>query len=184
MSAPARIGELLTDLQLEPVACRRFGELPTGNKQRVITARAMLPAPPVLLLDEPTLWLDPLAAAEMRATIQRLTMGDPAISVLLTSHNLGEVEELCGRVAVISRRRIRAVGPPQSFGAPSRPADRVRLVAAGVESSHVGGEAWLAGMTDAGASANGGAVETNFTREPGMTRSSARCANFTAQGAA
>jgi ABC-2 type transport system ATP-binding protein len=164
-AARARIGELLSLFELEPLARRRFGELSTGNKQRVIAARAMLARPPVLLLDEPTRSLDPLAAAEMRATIRRLAAGDPPMTVLLTSHNLAEVEQLCGRVAVISRGRIRAVGAPQSLSTLPRPAERARVLVEGVAAAGVEGEAWFNELADASARSRDGGVEIAFTRE-------------------
>ena len=166
-AARSRIAELLSTFEIEPLARRRFGELSTGNKQRVIAARAMLPHPPVLLLDEPTRSLDPLAAAEMRATIKRLAAGDPPMTVLLTSHNLAEVEELCGRVAVISRGRIRAVGAPQSLGALPRPTERARLLVRGLDGEAVRREAWFTELADADATRRDGGVELAFTREIG-----------------
>src|SRR4029079_5424954 len=65
-AAKQRIRELFSRIELDGVARRRLGELSTGNKQRLAVARAMFSAPPVLLLDEPTRSLDPLAAARMR----------------------------------------------------------------------------------------------------------------------
>jgi ABC-2 type transport system ATP-binding protein len=132
-SARSRIAELLARLELEPLARRRFGELSTGNKQRVAIARAMLNSPPVLLLDEPTRSLDPLAAAGTRALINSLARdADEPVTVLLTSHNLAEIEELCARVAVISRGRIRALDTPASLRAVHKNAERVRLTARGL----------------------------------------------------
>jgi ABC-2 type transport system ATP-binding protein len=113
--AKQRIRELFTQLELDEVARRRFGELSTGNKQRLAVARAMLATPPVLLLDEPTRSLDPLAAARMREMIRLLAQQDPPVTIFLTSHNLSEVETLCGRVAVISRGRIRAIDTPKNL---------------------------------------------------------------------
>ena len=110
-SARRRIAELFDELAMTDLAKRRFSELSTGNKQRLAVARALLPAPPVLLLDEPTRSLDPLAAANMRDLILSLK----GVSVLLTSHNLAEVEELCSRVAIITKGEIRTVGTPQSL---------------------------------------------------------------------
>jgi len=110
-SARARIDEIFGQLNLSDLAKRRFAELSTGNKQRLAVARALLPKPPVLLLDEPTRSLDPLAADSMRELILSLK----GVSVLLTSHNLTEVEALCSRVAVISNGEIRAVDTPENL---------------------------------------------------------------------
>jgi ABC-2 type transport system ATP-binding protein len=114
-AAKQRIRDLFTKLELDEVAGRRFGELSTGNKQRLAVARALLATPPVLLLDEPTRSLDPLAAAQMREMIRSLSQQDPPVTILFTSHNLAEVETLCARVAVISRGRIRAIDTPRNL---------------------------------------------------------------------
>jgi ABC-2 type transport system ATP-binding protein len=127
-----RIEELLELFELTTLRGRRFGELSTGNKQRMAVARAMLNSPPVLLLDEPTRSLDPLAAATMRGLIGSLARGTRPVTILLTSHNLAEVEELCERVAVISRGRIRAVDEPHGLRAAHRNRERVRLALRGV----------------------------------------------------
>jgi ABC-2 type transport system ATP-binding protein len=127
-----RIIELVAQFELKELVTRRFGELSTGNKQRMAFARAMLSRPPVLLLDEPTRSLDPLAAARMRALINRLAGGDPPVTILLTSHNLTEVEELCARIAIISRGRIRALGTPKEMRARHRQSERVQLTVRGI----------------------------------------------------
>jgi len=114
-AAKQRIKDLFARLELDEVARRRFGELSTGNKQRLAVARAMLASPPVLLLDEPTRSLDPLAAASMRELIRSLATQDPPVTILLTSHNLAEVETLCARVAIISRGSIRAIDTPRNL---------------------------------------------------------------------
>ena len=141
--AKQRIRDLFARLELDEVARRRFGEMSTGNKQRLAVARAMLSNPPVLLLDEPTRSLDPLAAASMREMIQSLAGQDPPVTILLTSHNLAEVETLCGRVAIISRGSIRALDTPKNL----------RELTSGSELVHV---------TAAGAN---GTFKTSFTRQ-------------------
>ncbi len=109
--AKKRIAELFERLNLNELAKRRFSELSTGNKQRLAIARAMLPQPPILLLDEPTRSLDPLAAQAMRDLI----LSFKGVSILLTSHNLSEIEELCNRVAVISKGEIKAIDTPENL---------------------------------------------------------------------
>ena len=130
--ARARIAELLSELDLEHSARKRFGELSTGNKQRMALARALLNKPPILLLDEPTRSLDPLAAARMRSFIGSLAAGDPPVTILLTSHNLNEIEELCQRIAIISHGRIRELDTPDRIRTLHRARERVRLVLDGI----------------------------------------------------
>ena len=110
-AARRRIAELFDELDLNDLRDRDFSDLSTGNKQRLAVARALIPNPPILLLDEPTRSLDPLAAEKMRELILSLK----GISILLTSHNLNEVEELCDRVAIISRGEIRAIETPENL---------------------------------------------------------------------
>ena len=126
-TAKDRIGELLGLLDLQDLARRRFAELSTGNKQRLSVARALLANPPVLLLDEPTRSLDPIAAARMRSTIKSLAQDNNA-TIFLTSHNLTEVEELCDRVAIISQGEIRALDTPQNLRAIHTDEERVTIV--------------------------------------------------------
>lgn len=131
-TAKQRIKDLVAKLELEEVARRRFGEMSTGNKQRLAVARAMLSEPPVLLLDEPTRSLDPLAAARMRELIRSLAEQEPPVTILLTSHNLAEVETLCRRVAIISRGRIRAIDTPQQLRSLTSQTEQVHITVAGV----------------------------------------------------
>lgn len=130
--AKQRIHELFAQLELDEVARRRFGEMSTGNKQRLAVARALLASPPVLLLDEPTRSLDPLAAARMRQLISALAQQDPPVTILLTSHNLAEVETLCERVAIISRGRIRAIDTPQHLRSLTSKSEQVRVTVSGL----------------------------------------------------
>ena len=126
--ARRRISELLTQLELESSARKRLGQLSTGNKQRMAVARALINSPPVLLLDEPTRSLDPLAAARMCTLIAAMAQGDPPVTILLTSHNLTEIEELCDRVAIISGGRIRITDTPTNIRALHKQRERVRLI--------------------------------------------------------
>ena len=126
-TAKVKIKDLFAKLELDEVARRRFGELSTGNKQRLAVARALLSSPQVLLLDEPTRSLDPLAAERMREMIRSLGRQDPPVTILFTSHNLAEVETLCARVAVISRGRIRAIDTPKNLRALTSGSEMVHI---------------------------------------------------------
>lgn len=134
-SAKKRIRDLFEQFDLHESSRRRFGELSTGNKQRLAVARALLSNPPVLLLDEPTRSLDPLAAARMRELIASLAHNDPPATVLLTSHNLGEVETLCDRVAIISRGEIKAIDSPRNLRSVNSNVETVHAVVTGITST-------------------------------------------------
>lgn len=134
--AKQRIKELFAKLELEEVAKRRFGEMSTGNKQRLAVARALLSSPPVLLLDEPTRSLDPLAATRMRELIRSLAGQDPPVTILLTSHNLAEVETLCARVAIISRGRIRALDTPLDLRSRTSKSEQVHITISGLNGTN------------------------------------------------
>ena len=164
--ARRRIAELLELLELASLRRRRFGELSTGNKQRMAVARALLNSPPVLLLDEPTRSLDPVAAARTRELIGRLARSTPPATVLLTSHNLAEVEELCERVAVISRGRIRALDAPRRLRSAHRQQEHVRLAVGGLSAERAA--ALLRGVVARPeVSEQPGAARVGFTREVG-----------------
>ena len=99
-----RIGEVLELVELRDRAKDRVGGYSHGMRQRLGIAASLLRAPRLLLLDEPTTGLDPAGMRDMRALVKRLA--SEGITVLLSSHLLSEVEELCNRVAIISGGRI------------------------------------------------------------------------------
>ena len=76
-----------------------------GMRQRLALAQALLPAPDLILLDEPAEGLDPEGIREMRELILRLNR-ERGLTVVLSSHLLGEVEQTCGRVAILNRGRL------------------------------------------------------------------------------
>jgi ABC-2 type transport system ATP-binding protein len=164
-AARSRIAELVALFELKELARRRFGQLSTGNKQRVIVARAMLSDPPILLLDEPTRSLDPLAAAEMRATIRKLAAAARPKTVLLTSHNLAEIEELCDRVAIISRGRIRALDTPRALRALHKATERTRLTVRGAATEEIERALTPLALADLVIHESGDHVAAEFTRE-------------------
>ena len=100
----ARIEEVLDLVELRERGDDRVGGFSHGMKQRLGIASALLRAPRLLLLDEPTTGLDPAGMRDMRELVKRLA--GEGLTVLLSSHLLTEVEELCNRVAIIRRGRI------------------------------------------------------------------------------
>jgi ABC-2 type transport system ATP-binding protein len=109
--AARRIRELLAVVGLEDAAARLVGTYSSGMRQRLLIARALLARPRVLLLDEPTRSLDPIAARELRAFLRDEISGRWGCTVLLATHTADEVTELCHRVGVLHRGRLLAVGP-------------------------------------------------------------------------
>ena len=99
-----RIAEVLDLVDLTDRARNKFATYSSGMKQRLGVAAALLKDPELLILDEPTNGLDPAGVADMRDLIRSLGSGER--SVLLSSHMLGEVEQICDRVGVISRGRL------------------------------------------------------------------------------
>jgi ABC-2 type transport system ATP-binding protein len=97
--AAARIDEALDVVDLADRARDRVGGYSHGMRQRLGIAGALLRDPRLLLLDEPTTGLDPAGMRDMRVLIRRLA--GQGITVLLSSHLMGEVEELCDRVAIV-----------------------------------------------------------------------------------
>jgi len=97
--APTRIDAALKTVELLDRASDRVGGYSHGMRQRLGIAAALLREPRLLLLDEPATGLDPAGMRDMRLLIRRLA--DEGMTVLLSSHLLGEVEELCNRVAIV-----------------------------------------------------------------------------------
>jgi ABC-2 type transport system ATP-binding protein len=102
--ASGRIDEMLDVVELRDRAGDKVGGYSHGMRQRLGIAAALLRNPRLLLLDEPTTGLDPAGMRDMRALVRRLAA--EGITVLLSSHLLGEVEELCNRVAIVRTGRI------------------------------------------------------------------------------
>jgi ABC-2 type transport system ATP-binding protein len=102
--ARGRIDEVLALVELTDRAGDKVGGYSHGMRQRLGIAAALLRAPRLLLLDEPTTGLDPAGMRDMRALVKRLA--SEGITILLSSHILAEVEELCNRVAIIRAGRI------------------------------------------------------------------------------
>jgi ABC-2 type transport system ATP-binding protein len=102
--ARSRIEEALEAVELSPRAGDRVGGYSHGMRQRLGIAAALLREPRLLLLDEPTTGLDPAGMRDMRVLIKRLAA--QGITIVLSSHLLTEVEDVCNRVAIVRRGKI------------------------------------------------------------------------------
>jgi ABC-2 type transport system ATP-binding protein len=113
LASPARAVDRMLDLFAISDRARDFaGELSKGLKQRVALARTLLHDPSIVLLDEPTAGLDPQSAHDVRQLVLRLR--DQRRAVLLSTHNLDEVDRIADRVAVL-RTRLVALDTPEAL---------------------------------------------------------------------
>ncbi|HEY3175554.1 MAG TPA: ABC transporter ATP-binding protein [Candidatus Polarisedimenticolia bacterium] len=108
--AARRCQDLLDRLELTDKADHAFMTYSSGMKQRMAVARALLHDPPILFMDEPTRSLDPLAAKHLRTLVTDSLNRKEGKTILLATHNLSEAEELCSRIAIIHKARIRRMG--------------------------------------------------------------------------
>ena len=103
-----RVDSALDAVELTPRARHKFSTYSMGMKQRLGIAAALLKEPELLILDEPTNGLDPQGMADVRNLITQLGQGDR--TVLVSSHLLGEVEQMCTRIGVIRKGKLVAEG--------------------------------------------------------------------------
>ena len=133
----SRVDEVLGQVELAGRAKDKFKKYSLGMKQRLGVAAALLKDPELLILDEPTNGLDPKGMADMRAIIRRVGRGER--TVLLSSHLLGEVQQVCDRVGVIQRGRLLIEGTVEELRGASgilvkvEPLERAREIAAGLD---------------------------------------------------
>ena len=99
------VGEAMDQCQLSDMRRRLVGTLSKGYRQRVGLAQAVVARPRVVILDEPTIGLDPVQIKETRQTIRRLAQN---CTVLLSTHILSEVEQICSRVLIINSGKLLA----------------------------------------------------------------------------
>lgn len=104
-----RAKDLMERFGLADSINRRVGEFSKGMKQKIALVRAMLHNPPILLLDEPTSAMDPQSAKQVRDAVAELK-ADHKRTIILTTHNLTEAQQLADRIGVIRRGRLIANG--------------------------------------------------------------------------
>jgi ABC-2 type transport system ATP-binding protein len=110
---PSRIDECLKLVELDEAADLPVRGYSLGMRRKLLLARALLHRPPILYLDEPTANLDIHSAAVVRRTLRDLVAAGG--TVLLTTHNMAEVEEVCDRVAILCRGRLVALDTPMAL---------------------------------------------------------------------
>jgi ABC-2 type transport system ATP-binding protein len=106
--ADKRIDELIKLLEMDHARKRQIKTYSKGMQQRAGLAQALVNDPDLLILDEPTSGLDPLGRMQVRSIIQRLK--DKGKTVFFSSHELGEVESVCDRVAIMNQGELKAEG--------------------------------------------------------------------------
>ncbi|RJQ37688.1 ABC transporter ATP-binding protein [Candidatus Microgenomates bacterium] len=100
-----RIKKLLTEFEMDELVKKQFRMLSAGEKTRLLLAKAFINYPKLILLDEPTASLDPETAIKIREFLKR-ERKEYNVSMLFTSHNMSEVEEMCDRVIILRNGKI------------------------------------------------------------------------------
>jgi ABC-2 type transport system ATP-binding protein len=129
-SIRSRVANVARAVDLEADLDLRFDRYSAGMRQRLAIARALLPDPPILLLDEPTRAVDPIHAQQLRTLIRDELTGRLHKTVILATNVLEEAWELCDRVAILRAGRIATVATPaelSAIGRSKRP-DTTRLI--------------------------------------------------------
>ena len=126
----SRLGEVIDVCRLGDYQKTQIGKLSKGFRQRVGIAQAILHEPDVLVLDEPTIGIDPLQVVETRQLIKGLGGGQ---TVIISTHILPEVSMICERVIIIDEGRIVAVDKPENLASRLRGFERVELDVNGPE---------------------------------------------------
>jgi Cu-processing system ATP-binding protein len=146
-AALGQVDELLEQVGLAHAADRRVKTYSKGMRQRLGLAQALLGEPKLLLLDEPTVGLDPIATQDLYQLIDRLRQR--GTSIILCSHVLPGVETHINRAAILAKGRLQAVGSLSQLRAEAGLPVRIR--ASGISER----DSWLQRWTDAGHSARG-----------------------------
>ena len=112
MELNAQIREVIEKTGIENVKCRRISQLSKGYKQRVGIAQALLGNPKVIILDEPTVGLDPIQIIEIRELITEL---GKTHTVIFSSHILSEVQAICDQILMIAKGKLVAFGSAEEL---------------------------------------------------------------------
>jgi ABC-2 type transport system ATP-binding protein len=140
-----RIPEVIDVCRLGDYRKTIIGKLSKGYRQRVGISQAILHEPEVLVMDEPTIGIDPIQVVETRRLIQELGKQQ---TVVLSSHILPEVSMICGRVLIIHQGRIVAEDTPDNLAQRLQGVDQLQLEVAGPRAEVLGVLRKVKGVTD------------------------------------
>jgi ABC-2 type transport system ATP-binding protein len=111
--AKKRVNELIERMEIKDRSNELVEKYSTGMRQRIAIAKALLARPPILLLDEPTLGLDPQAARNLRELIAQLKQ--EGHTILLTTHYMEEADQLSDRIGIIDQGKVIALDTPENL---------------------------------------------------------------------
>ena len=146
-TSPERIAGVLEVVDLTGAARRKFKAYSLGMKQRLAVAAALLTTPELLILDEPANGLDPSGIVEMRRLMARLK--DEGHTVLISSHVLHEIEQMCDRILILNRGRIVVQGRVSSLLAAGDKLE-IRIERAGEAQAILSPVPWITDVTREG----------------------------------
>jgi len=113
--ARTRVRELLERVELRASDAKLVGQYSSGMRQRLLVARALLRRPRLLLLDEPTRSMDPIAARSFRSLVRNELVSREQCTILVATHDPEEALEMCDRIAIMDRGRLLAIDTPDAL---------------------------------------------------------------------
>jgi ABC-2 type transport system ATP-binding protein len=121
-----KIDELVERLNMKSFSKLRISDMSTGMRQKVVIAKSLINDPELIFLDEPTIGLDVEVAREVRKYMKELVK-EKGVTILLTSHNMHEIEIMCENIALINKGRIIREGKPNEIKSRLNFPDRIFL---------------------------------------------------------
>jgi ABC-2 type transport system ATP-binding protein len=158
----ANVDEVMQKCSIGDVRNRIIGKLSKGYKQRVGLAQSLLNNPDVLVLDEPTIGLDPKQIYEVRSLIKALSGNH---TVILSTHILPEVSMTCNRVVIINNGKLVAIDTPEGLAHQVKGADRIALLVDGPEDEVRTSIESVPGVLAVQAASGGAGKPSSFTIE-------------------